>query len=521
MSNICNYEEGCSLPSSSNENEILLRQLKREVSKLIETTEVKLLAQDGKIAETCVYIKNNLSNELRTLLDSMMNSGELESVISETLLNEVELIHAMFPTPAKYGAVCDGVSDDTYAIQKLINENRNVYLPKGKYKVSSLTIPSNTHLHGDGIENTIIEFTGSGLKLGNIANISKFISLNNITFKSNNDIGNIYNTYYVEIKECQFIGNTKNNGLIIDGKDVNVGDSPAYYINIKSSMFSGFDKAIKFMNQANANVVETTSFYNCSRCVEIDNSNGIKLFNNTFQDFKEIGVNLLNTHTSAYNNGSVIIGNYFEASLVNTIKTGVNIDNELVRSTYLMGNKYNNLRGSYPEIIDNGSHTTRLDYTNASPQEVMTLPGFVRFNVKPSNYKTAYNGEKLFGCIQMFSDDKESDVYALNRVGDSYAWSKIPSIKNNVLDLEHAHVRNLTIGQVVPDVSIEGGICYDGYYKTLKYANGSSIKQIQSVNYSNDRRAFEGQGFMMFDTTINKPIWFTGSKWVDANGNEV
>lgn len=28
-------------------------------------------------------------------------------------------------------------------------------------------------------------------------------------------------------------------------------------------------------------------------------------------------------------------------------------------------------------------------------------------------------------------------------------------------------------------------------------------------------------GFQYFDTTLNKPIWWTGSKWVDATGAEV
>lgn len=27
--------------------------------------------------------------------------------------------------------------------------------------------------------------------------------------------------------------------------------------------------------------------------------------------------------------------------------------------------------------------------------------------------------------------------------------------------------------------------------------------------------------FQYFDTTLNKPIWWTGTKWVDANGTEV
>lgn len=28
-------------------------------------------------------------------------------------------------------------------------------------------------------------------------------------------------------------------------------------------------------------------------------------------------------------------------------------------------------------------------------------------------------------------------------------------------------------------------------------------------------------GFQYFDTTLNKPIWWTGKKWVDATGADV
>ena len=77
---------GESLPSYNNEIEVLINQLKREVKKLMKNTEAKLLCQDKKIAETMVYIKNNLSNSIRTLLDSMLESGEMEDIITDTIL---------------------------------------------------------------------------------------------------------------------------------------------------------------------------------------------------------------------------------------------------------------------------------------------------------------------------------------------------------------------------------------------------------------------------------------------------
>lgn len=80
---------GLNLPSHDNQLEILVKQLKREVAELMKTTTAKLLCQDKKIAETMVYIKNNLSNSIRTLLDDMLASGELEEIITETISDTI------------------------------------------------------------------------------------------------------------------------------------------------------------------------------------------------------------------------------------------------------------------------------------------------------------------------------------------------------------------------------------------------------------------------------------------------
>lgn len=88
-SNCCG---GINLPSHDNEIEILIRQLKKEVNELMKTTQAKLLCQDKKIAETMVYIKNNLSNALRILLNSMLESGQLEDLITGVVSDTIEIL---------------------------------------------------------------------------------------------------------------------------------------------------------------------------------------------------------------------------------------------------------------------------------------------------------------------------------------------------------------------------------------------------------------------------------------------
>lgn len=82
MNDIC---KTCNLKSDDESTKLLISQLKREVKKLSADTTAKLLMQDGKIAETCVYIKNNLSNYLRELVAVMTANGEIENIISEII----------------------------------------------------------------------------------------------------------------------------------------------------------------------------------------------------------------------------------------------------------------------------------------------------------------------------------------------------------------------------------------------------------------------------------------------------
>lgn len=82
MNDLC---KTCSLKSEDESTRILLQQIKREVKILSSDTRARLLMQDGKIAETCVYIKINLSNYLRNLIDTMNVNGEIDKIISEII----------------------------------------------------------------------------------------------------------------------------------------------------------------------------------------------------------------------------------------------------------------------------------------------------------------------------------------------------------------------------------------------------------------------------------------------------
>ena len=85
---------GINLPSQDNELEVIVKHLQREVVELMKTTDKRLLCQDKKIAETMVYIKNNLSNSLRLILNSMLENGELEELIKTIIIDNVSTLQS-------------------------------------------------------------------------------------------------------------------------------------------------------------------------------------------------------------------------------------------------------------------------------------------------------------------------------------------------------------------------------------------------------------------------------------------
>lgn len=63
-----------------------------------------------------------------------------------------------------FGAVGDGVSNDTDAIQAAINTGKAVYFPQGTY-LCNVTLTEQFRLHGDGIEKTILKAWNTALPI--------------------------------------------------------------------------------------------------------------------------------------------------------------------------------------------------------------------------------------------------------------------------------------------------------------------------------------------------------------------
>ena len=130
-----------------------------------------------------------------------------------------------------FGAVGDGVTDDTAAIQATITAvgiaGGCVYFPKGTYKITSQLViyDSNIRLVGDGFKNTTIAASSASFNMMRTTNGKSFISISDLSFlgaattNATAQYGIIGGTTATDetsnvlIKNCRF--SNSNNGMVL------------------------------------------------------------------------------------------------------------------------------------------------------------------------------------------------------------------------------------------------------------------------------------------------------------------
>ena len=147
----------------------------------------------------------------------------------------------------------------------------------------------------------------------------------------------------------------------------------------------------------------------------------------------------------------------------------------------------------------------QMDDTAESDEMILTAGDVCYLNASADGGETLVMAlEQTQSLFEMMGTDLvqlQSSVESLNeRLGNALTGvdTKVDEAVETVKD---------ALRYVTPEMS--------GSTIQVCYAKPTSKRPASLKNTEQDR------GFMMFDITLNKPIWWTGTKWVDATGSAV
>jgi hypothetical protein len=130
----------------------------------------------------------------------------------------------------------------------------------------------------------------------------------------------------------------------------------------------------------------------------------------------------------------------------------------------------------------------------------------VRIQLKRGNKQAVLDSSLLAGEVFLAMDTQE--LYFGD--GDGGLFSVVP----NITDLEYI---NQIAGEddlvLIYDHTVNSGCAL----KKVKVSDILAAK-VPDAGSTLDRPITPNTGFMYFDTTLNRPIWFSGNLWVDALG---
>ena len=118
-----------------------------------------LLKQDKKIADLACQFNGNIQAAIAEYLLYLEKEGKLEEIITDTLLNDVLVLEhktAHIINVKEFGAVGNGVCDDTEAIKKALNHMKpgdSLQFPNGKFlMLGAISIDkANITIEGNGV----------------------------------------------------------------------------------------------------------------------------------------------------------------------------------------------------------------------------------------------------------------------------------------------------------------------------------------------------------------------------------
>ncbi len=511
----------------------LFCKIGKEINKIINSqntvgNEMETLSQ--AFIELQNYINNYFDNldvqeEINNKLNEMAESGELQELVNNIFQELTQKIDDFNYVNVKtLGAKGDGITDDTEIIKQAIAMNKPLYFPDGTYIISeSIEITNPVNWLGQGNKTIFNSRPISDLYPNYVTPLFDFSKSNNIIlkgFSSNNSTFKIYETptedktfkelmkdkyIYVEnvtndIENNNMSGKTNWQGIFINTpapdnytRDFHNGKYPRYGIQLFNN--SGYN-AIDIDNR----IYDENGDY-----AKVSDNSAIGIVDGVQSSAPAFFIDMHGTRNA------INIKN----------RTGENWANSTSNpdSVFQVGYQGHLAIGCsvYDEEGANGTGTIKLKDNNPSIR-------FYDIN-NPTNIGVIRNQENQ---LQFVANGIKRSYYDANGVHNYDYGLKIKpvSINKSGLIFESEYGSNgsdyhifansqglLKMNRTNKDTNL---INDSGY--TIQYNMSGTTASRPTSRLDN---SWQTIGLMYFDTTLNKPIWWNGTNWVDANGTTV
>lgn len=203
--------------------------------------------------------------------------------------------HELVINVKDFGAKCDGVTNDTVALQSAIDfiETNNVidtlFIPEGELLVTSKIY----------IDFSKVNVDCHGTILGNVSN-DTIISDRNVV---PTDKWEVYDQGGMTVRGLKIKGTGRENGATAIRLSVGTNDKGSSRIKFENCSIENVDTGIVFGARSYANTVENTSIYGCNKCIDIvsEYDTGERITFNQCNFFNSaIGISCNNPNASVY-----------------------------------------------------------------------------------------------------------------------------------------------------------------------------------------------------------------------------
>lgn len=415
--------------------------------------------------------------------------------------------------------------DSKYPINEALKLSKSLQLLKNTYPIVTVSIPDSVCIQGESTTESIISID-STIDIDNNNIILKTFSINPSDIFVGDSLIKVHSSYYCVFEKLNMGSSKVDTAIIFDGTD------SSYYHTITNCNISSFNTGIKFMGHANANNVLYNNFYLVKTNIVIDSCNGLRIIGNTFQDFKVKGIDILYS-TGSRPVGNSISSNYFEGDkTVATCDIDFNNTAEAV-DNMIIGNHHTYMASDKPHILNMVGPNTIIDSTRSTIRNKSYIAGIPTLEVIKKQYINALGADYLKSSISPIQIDSDNmEWWACIQKGGERSLEKIFTYDNSkdwvqldkgliVPFITQYYGQGITLGY---DAALsDRKLTFDNQRHLLKYGYDSKwnyVSTLLSGTTANRPSADLNMpvGLQYFDTTISKPIYWTGTGWVDSTG---